>query len=313
MPPDQRLAATSVTLQESLSAAPPLSRQQGTFFPRFPFLIVRVVFQAQRSGRLGPFLPPAIRGALGEALLAQQCQIDPASCWICEEIPYCALNCLFSEETQDEGPAPFVIDAPLRQSPALDAGATLTFRISLFGQSRDVLPALFRALEQAAVHGLQRGQIPCRFLYAEEIYEGTLTPEVETASSATLEFLTPVRVKAQNSILGEGELDFSSLWRRLRGRLKAIGEFHCGLQPGDFSFPSQPKNISVVSDNLCWTSLEHYSFRQRKRNSLSGLMGTITFAGELGPYLPYLRLGEITHVGSGCVYGLGKYRLILEG
>jgi hypothetical protein len=41
-------------------------------------------------------------------------------------------------------------------------------------------------------------------------------------------------------------------------------------------------------------------------------MGAITFAGELGPYLPYLRLGEITHVGSGCVYGLGRYRLILE-
>lgn len=283
-----------------------------SFFSRFPFLIVRFVFQAQRSGRLGPYLPPAIRGALGEALLSQQCKTDSTSCWICEEIPYCALNRLFSEETQDEGPAPFVINAPLRQSPVIDAGTILSFRVSLFGQSRDVFPALFRALEQAATRGLQRGQIPCLLLYTEEIYEGTLIPIVENASTVTLQFLTPVHIKAQDGILGEGELDFLSLWRRLHGRLKAIGEFHCSLQPDDFSFPSLPKNIAVVSDNLRWTRLEHYSSRQRQRNSLSGLMGTITFAGELGPYLPYLRLGEITHVGSHCVVGLGKYRVIVK-
>lgn len=282
------------------------------FFSRFPFLITRFVFQAQRPGRLGPYLPPVIRGALGEALLSQRCKTDSTSCWICEEIPYCALSCLFSEETQDEGPAPFVINAPSRQSPVIDAGTIVSFRVSLFGQSRDVFPALFRALEQAAARGLQRGQIPCHFLYAKEIYEGTLTPIIENASTVTLQFLTPVHIKAQDGILGEGELDFLSLWRRLKGRLKAIGGFHCSLQPDDCSFPSLPKNIAVVSDNLRWTSLEHYSSRQRQRNSLSGLMGTITFAGELGPYLPYLRLGEITHIGSGCVYGLGKYRLRIE-
>jgi hypothetical protein len=280
-----------------------------SFFSRFSFLVVRFVFQAQRSGRLGPYLPPAIRGALGEALLSQQCKINPNSCWICEEIPYCALNCLFSDETQDEGPAPFVINTPSRQSPVIDAGATISFRVSLFGQSRDVFPALLRALEQAAVRGLQRGQIPCHFLYAEEIYKGTLTPIVENAPTVTLKFLTPVHIKAHDGILGERELDFLSLWRRLHGRLKAIGEFHCSLQPGDFSFPSLPKNIAVVSDNLRWTRLEHYSSRQRQRNSIGGLLGTITFAGELGPYLPYLRLGEITHVGSHCVVGLGKYRV----
>lgn len=283
-----------------------------SFFSRFPFLIVRFVFQAQRSGRLGPYLPPAIRGALGEALLSQQCKINPASCWICEEIPYCGLNCLFSEETQDDGPAPFVINAPSRQSSVIDAGTIVSFRVSLFGQSRDVFPALFRALEQAATRGLQRGQIPCLLLYTEEIYEGTLTPIVENASTVTLKFLTPVHIKAQDGILGEGELDFLSLWRRLHGRLKAIGESHCGLRPDECVFPPPPKNVTVIHDSLRWTSLEHYSFRQRQRNSLSGLMGTITFAGELGPYLPYLRLGEITHVGSRCVVGLGKYRLRIE-
>jgi hypothetical protein len=290
----------------------PLASQPAAFFSHFPFLIVRFVFQTQRSGRLGPYLVPAIRGALGEVLLAQQCDVDPLSCWICGEIPYCALHCLFADESPDQGPAPFVIDAALRQSPILDAGATFSFRVALFGQSMEVFPAVFLALEEVATRGLQKGKLPCRFLYAEEIYEGTLTPVAETASSVTLEFLTPVRIKADSRFLGEGELDFLSLWRRLKGRLKVIGEFHCSLHPEDFAFPSLPKNIAVIHDSLRWVNLEHFSFRQRQRNSLSGLMGSITFAGELGPYLPYLRLGEITHVGSGCVYGLGKYRLVMK-
>jgi hypothetical protein len=50
----------------------------------------------------------------------------------------------------------------------------------------------------------------------------------------------------------------------------------------------------------------------RKPEFVAEAVGTITFAGELGPYLPYLRLGEITHVGSRCVVGLGKYRVIIK-
>jgi len=315
MRPDSALAETAPGLARlgKVGGAHPtaLTAQEAAFFTRFPFLIARFVFQAQRAGRLGPYLGPAIRGALGEVLLAQQCGVDPLSCGICEEIPYCAFRCLFADESLDQGPAPFVIDAPPRQSPTLDAGTTFSFRVSLFGQSVALFPAILRAFGEVAVRGLQKGKLPCRFLHAEEIYQGTLTPVAELGSSITFEFLTPMRIKADSRFLGKGELDFASLWHRLRGRLKSIGEFHCGLRPGDFFFPSPPKNVAVVHDSLRWVHLEHYSFYQRQRNSLGGLMGTITFAGEIGPYLPYLRLGEITHVGSGCAYGLGKYKVIV--
>ena len=43
---------------------------------------------------------------------------------------------------------------------------------------------------------------------------------------------------------------------------------------------------------------------------MHGLVGTISFAGNLGAFLPVLRLGEYLHIGAGTAFGLGHYRLV---
>jgi len=35
----------------------------------------------------------------------------------------------------------------------------------------------------------------------------------------------------------------------------------------------------------------------------------VTLRGDLGDWLPLLRLGEFVHVGKGATFGLGKYEL----
>ena len=42
-------------------------------------------------------------------------------------------------------------------------------------------------------------------------------------------------------------------------------------------------------------------------------MGDITFSGDIIPFLTYLLLGEIVHLGKASSFGLGKYKLILTG
>ena len=290
---------------------PVFSVQEAAFFDRFPFLVSRFIFEPRCSGRLGPYLPPAIRGALGEALL-DNC--DQSSCGICEEIPYCAFQCLLADESKDQGPPPLIIEAPKLPSPWVEAETVFTFTTYLFGQAMEAYPALLRALQVASAGGLNKGRMPCRLVCVEEIFAGTLDSRTqpENPSQLRVQFITPLRLKAQGRIVGERELDFRIFWSRLKGRLKLMAEAHCGIPPGAYPLPFFTGDVEVVEDRLRWIELQHYSFRQAQRNSLSGLVGSITFAGELAPYLPYLRLGEITHVGSGCVYGLGKYRLIIE-
>jgi len=40
---------------------------------------------------------------------------------------------------------------------------------------------------------------------------------------------------------------------------------------------------------------------------MDGVIGKVTYEGELSPFLPLLLLGQYTHVGKGCVFGLGKF------
>jgi hypothetical protein len=38
---------------------------------------------------------------------------------------------------------------------------------------------------------------------------------------------------------------------------------------------------------------------------MGGFVGTVTFEGDLIPFLPLLRLGEIVHLEKGTAFGLG--------
>jgi CRISPR/Cas system endoribonuclease Cas6 (RAMP superfamily) len=42
---------------------------------------------------------------------------------------------------------------------------------------------------------------------------------------------------------------------------------------------------------------------------LGGLIGDITFEGNITPFLPFLTLGRYIHVGKGTSFGLGKYEI----
>ncbi len=39
---------------------------------------------------------------------------------------------------------------------------------------------------------------------------------------------------------------------------------------------------------------------------LGGLVGSLTLEGDLAPFGPLLRTGEILHVGKGATFGLGR-------
>jgi len=37
------------------------------------------------------------------------------------------------------------------------------------------------------------------------------------------------------------------------------------------------------------------------------IVGTLTYEGELTPFLPLILLGQFTHIGKNTTFGLGKY------
>ena len=53
--------------------------------------------------------------------------------------------------------------------------------------------------------------------------------------------------------------------------------------------------------------------RSKTRTNMVGFIGTICFNGELEAFLPYLILGQSIHVGKWTVFGMGQYRLYVDG
>jgi CRISPR-associated endoribonuclease Cas6 len=130
--------------------------------------------------------------------------------------------------------------------------------------------------------------------------------------TVTLEFLTPTRLRYVGHLTDKPE--FHVLVRNLLRRLSALAFYHCDfvLELDHRELIRQAQRVALREAELRWVDWERYSARQDARMTLGGFMGTVTFEGNLAPWLPLLRLGEVLHVGKGSGFGLGKYRMIDE-
>jgi len=99
--------------------------------------------------------------------------------------------------------------------------------------------------------------------------------------------------------------------RVLLRRLSNLAYFHCGTELNlDFrGLIAAAEQIETVTSDLRWYDWERYSARQDVRMKLGGFVGRVTYRGDLQPFLPLLRLGEVVHIGKGTSFGLGKYVL----
>lgn len=128
--------------------------------------------------------------------------------------------------------------------------------------------------------------------------------------SLRLTFHTPARIKYQEHFAEQ--LDFHILFRNLLRRVSLLSFFHCGQRLDDSGFAGfirQAEGIVTVSHRLRWQEQRRWSGRQKSAMQFGGLIGTITFQGELAPFMPCLALGEMLHCGKGCTFGLGRYSL----
>ena len=128
-------------------------------------------------------------------------------------------------------------------------------------------------------------------------------------STLDLIFLTPTRLKFDGKL--SPDLEFHILFRNLLRRISLLSYFHCGKEL-DLDFKGlieSSKNVKVKKENLSWFDWERYSNRQETKMKMGGFVGSISFEGDLEPFLPFLLLGEHIHVGKGTSFGLGKYEV----
>jgi len=127
----------------------------------------------------------------------------------------------------------------------------------------------------------------------------------------TLDFQTPTRLVYNGHLTVD--LEFHMLIRQLLRRLSLLSYFHNGGDPSGWNFKGmieRAEEVNVAKKGLRWHDWERYSARQETRMKMGGFVGEISFEGDIGPFMPLIRAGEVLHVGKGTSFGLGKYTVL---
>ncbi len=306
---------------------------------------LRMVCSAQTAMALPPVRGPVLRGALVGALLADFCPVAgrdgcgaPPLAAAC---PVCSLLATVEEGVGHgvEAPRPFTIEPPLGSVGAFAPGDPFEFGLTLVGDAVALLPYLLAGVSRMGAGGMgNRGAAPGRFVLREvwavdplhgrqhrlmSHDEETITmPDLPITHAAaleragrlpretiTLELLTPLRLVSESKLVHR--LTFEPLLRRLLRRLDqlALATTGHGLDLPFTDLVEASRDVRVVHDGTRWLDANSHSSRTGRVTPIGGLVGAITFAGDLAPFLPWLVWGEIAHVGKDTTKGNGWYRL----
>jgi len=279
------------------------------------------------------FLPQykgsTFRGSFGHALKRTVCVTNMLTCADCLLKENCAYFYIFDTENErgERVTHPFIIEPPMTEKRIFPKGENLFFNLVLLGKAIDYLPYLVYAFKRVGTAGIGKGKGKYwikSVTFGENgktklIYEDTTqklnkdyTPvnyyqiKEETANKIRLHFQTPTALKRNGKLTLD--VDAKILVNAIIRRLKSLSHYHNGREDSFFDFDRTCLDeINVTEKNLEWYQWRRYSGRQDKKIRFEGFVGNMTIEGPLTSLTPWLRLGEMVHIGRGTVYGMGKY------
>ena len=315
-------------------------------FPQLTLYRLRLLLElGARRQRLPAYLGSTVRGLFAASFRHLVCVTQAPVCDGCMLLHRCPYPYIFEtpplphlpdvlQKRFRQAPRPYLFEVPMTYA----GEETLDLGLVLVGRALDFLPYFLYVVQETGKRGLGRSQVPYRLLSVTDASQSdglvmfraeegivhdnvraiTLTglqqPGDSQVCQVTLEFLTPLRIKKYGAYQERGErIAFATLLDLLLGRLEALALFHCGESwSPNTVLREAAHSVQIVARHLSLQPLERYSNRHHQKLPLHGLVGTISFTGNLEAFLPLLRLGEYVHIGAGTAFGLGQYRLSTE-
>jgi hypothetical protein len=232
-------------------------------------------------------------------------------------------------------PHPLLLDPPVSAAAAAPRSPAdpVCFELTLFGRAAEHLPHLVVALEQMARRGLGRERRPFELASVAQLSSDGSTAKVyrpgEPLGSAELEplgrylrrqasptlatiaLLTPTRIASGGRLTRTPS--FADLVRSLATRALAMAHYHSGadVDLDLVGLVEAARAARVVASDLRLERLRRRSSRQEALVPLDGMVGTITYEGQiLAELWPLLEAGQILHVGKGTVFGCGRCEVL---
>ena len=236
-------------------------------------------------------------------------------------------------------PKPYILIPPLDQRQEYPEGETLQFELILYGSAIQHLPICFAAFDALGQQlGIGHSQEDKRGHYRidqvdylnaagafEPLYINGHWRMAQTAVTGeeitrhytpkqteriTLNLITRLRLKEHGHLVRTTP-SFRLLLDRLMGRLHTLSSLYHEEALLDREARNRlraiAETVEIEQADTHWDDWSRYSGRTKEWMKFGGLLGQVTYRGDISPFIPYLALGEWVHVGGKTSFGLGKY------
>ena len=291
----------------------------------------------ESEANLPHFKGSTFRGVFGRALKRVVCALKKETCESCLLNSRCMYTLVF-ENAHPASPHPFVIEPPLTRETLFQKDSLFAFSLLVFGELNRNLPYFIYAFEQMGQIGIgkrvngQRGRFtleevksggrpiysgPSKKIDLDGSFEDIVLDGNARVPGGTLrlrvDLVTPLRLKYRNRL--KAELPFHVLVRAMLRRLSSLFNTYDKGEPAlDYrGLVRKAEGIQIVDSRLTWYDWERYSSRQDKAMLMGGMMGHVTYEGEIGEYVALLDFCSRVHMGKQTTFGLGKIKAEILG
>lgn len=291
------------------------------------YIKLRVILQAEESGRLPPFLGSTIRGVLGHSMRDLVCLAPKVKCHTCIHANNCHYATYFNPPGSVAGSVkPYVIYTPLSNKTHWYKGDLLSFDITFFGDSILAIDYLITGLLNIENYGWGAQRLSFSLKHIINQIDGSLvwsggntwldhlTPtsvkdEGRLANSVLIRLNSPTRILVQQKLLKE--LQFKDIIQAIMTRMKLIYHGYVGLvlEWDEERLLEGAEQITRVEAEWEFIDFKRYSFTYNRQLKLPSIMGYARFEGNLTPYTPLLELGQLLQIGKNTTHGFGHYNL----
>lgn len=256
---------------------------------------------------------------LGNILKKELCINPKSECHSCFNKSKCPFTYLFSTAIEINAgfkkvSPPYMILSESSNQSKYKKGERMKFSIRLFGKALNYYNTFINAFYKIGEEGILHGKGKFSIVYVscssnskilsndghiieENFSTSHFKDGLQSTNSILIDFETPF-VSDFNDL---NKVEFFDIVSELFFRLNELFKYH---QNYNIDMPlgkllERSKSISTIDKEL---------FEVEYQNSRA-IKGHMIFHGDLTDFLPFLRLGEIFHIGLGTNVGMGKFKL----
>ncbi len=283
-----------------------------TLASHFQLLRLKVFMQLQQDTILPAFKGSMLHGWFGHALKGTDEH---------------AFHVFYGEHAGQQ-PKPYMICPGADRKTTWHRGEIFDFDIVLFGDACQFAETVIQACQNGEALGFGAKRCPLKLIsissvlpaslragihpyYLSEHFNQPLPTQLQT--ELALHFTSPVRLKHRGSILKHGAPRLDECIRHIYRRWLLLSRFW--VVDDDQLFNALNEELPrlgdyEMADHSYYEDWQRYSHKQQDALPFGGLMGQVSFFGDIATAQPWLALGTHLHMGGKTTFGLGGFQLI---